>query len=247
MSVIDYKTKAHSRLTGQFSDKQRICGLVENMVEPLEALQEDFFALKDRRWVDSADGSQLDYCGYLVGISRQGRKDEEYRTAIKARILSNVSGATPSALIEGVRFLTNAKQPQYLESFPACAILFSDGETVPKGSQQVIQDIAPAAIENIPLLVSYGRTPPVRTATLTMGAAMSVSFAGATPHPLSVSEAVLSVGAGQPIGGTGLTGAVVTKTKIIAQKRGIRAGKGALTVGTYQIFDNGYHLTGVFQ
>lgn len=247
MSRLDYKKTAHSRLTGQFTDKPRVCGLVENMVEPLEALENDFLALKDERWVDTANGKQLDYCGYIVGISRQGRDDETYRTAIKARILSNVSGATPSALIEGIRFLTNAQQPQYLESYPACAILFTDGKKVPAGCQQVIQDIAPAAIENVPVLVSYGRTPPVRTGTLTMPAAMSVSGKDNLRNPLSVSDTLLTVGSGQPIGGTPLAGTAVTKTKITAQTRRIRAGKGFLAVGTYQVYDNGYHLTGVFQ
>lgn len=247
MTLLNYRKTALSRLTGQFVDKPRVCGLVENMVEPLEELEADFLALKDRRWINTAEGKQLDYCGYLVGITRQGRSDDEYRTAIKARVLSNVSAATAGDLIEGVRFLTNAKNPQYLESYPACAILFSDGDTVPSGSQQVIQDIAPAAIETIPLLVSYGKKQPVRTGTLTVPAVMSASSGGVERNPLTISDSLLTVGAAQPIGGTGLTGMAVTKTKIVAKRRGIRAGIGSLSVGTYQVYDNGYHLTGVFQ
>lgn len=244
---LNYCKTALSRLTGQFTDKPRICGLVETMVEPLEELESDLFALKDQRWINSAVGKQLDYCGYLVGITRQGRNDDEYRTAIKAQVLSNVSSATAGDLIEGVRFLTNATDSQYLESYPACAILFSDGDTVPKGAQQVIQDIAPAAIETIPLLVSYGKQKPVRTATLTAPSVLSASSGGVERNPLTISDSLLTVGSAQPIGGTGLAGMAVTKTKIVAQRRGIRAGIGSLSVGTYQVHDNGYHLTGVFQ
>lgn len=247
MSSLNYRETALSRLTGQFVDKPRVRGLVETMVEPLEELESDFFALKDQRWINTAEGTQLDYCGYLVGITRQGRSDDEYRTAIKARVLSNVSAATAGDLIEGLRFLTNAKNPQYLENYPACAILFTDGETVPVGCQQVIQDIAPAAIETIPILVSYGRKPPVRTGTLTVPAVISASSDGVERNPLAVGDSLLTVGSAQPIGGTGLAGMAVTKTKIVARRRGIRAGIGSLSVGTYQVHDNGYHLTGVFQ
>lgn len=244
---IDYKKVAHSRLTGQFTDKPRICGLVETIVEPLKELENEFFSLKDERWVDSAVGQQLDYCGYIIGLARQGRDDETYRIAIKALILSSASGATPYALIEGIRFLTNAKEPQYLESYPACAILFTDGEKIPTGSQQIIQDIAPVAIEKVPLLVNYGREQPVRTGGVIKTSTLSSVDSENVNSSLSVNSNLLLVGYGEVKGGTGLAGITETKIKISAQKRRIRAGIGFLAMKKYQINDNGYHLTGVFQ
>lgn len=245
--TIPFRQTALSRLVGQFHDKEKVKGLVESMVAPLEALSDDLEAIKHRRWVDTAEGVQLDGCGYIVGVSRQSRGDEEYRTAIKSRILSNSSRARPQDLIEGVRFLTKATDVQYLESYPACALLFSNGKTVPQGSQAILQDIAPAAIENVPLIVSYGRTEPLRTGRLSNPSGLSVSGEQGDAE-LQVNNEGLSVSGSNPIGSARLSGMVPAKTPLLANRAKIRAAKGILAVSTtYEVFDNGYRLPGVFQ
>ncbi|GKX56357.1 hypothetical protein SOASR030_24690 [Leminorella grimontii] len=245
--TIPFRQTALSRLVGQFHDKEKVKGLVESMVAPLEAISDDLDAIKHRRWVDTAEGAQLDGCGYIVGVARQSRGDEEYRTAIKSRILSNSSRARPQDLIEGVRFLTKATEVQYLESYPACALLFSNGKTVPQGSQAILQDIAPAAIENVPLIVSYGRTEPLRTGRLSNPSGLSVSNEQGDAE-LQVNNEGLSVSGSNPIGSARLSGMVPAKTPLLANRAKIRAAKGILAVSTtYEVFDNGYRLPGVFQ
>lgn len=68
-----FRKTALSRLVGQFHDKEKVKGLVESMVTPLEELSDDLNAIKHQRWVDTAEGEQLDGCGYIVGVSRQSR------------------------------------------------------------------------------------------------------------------------------------------------------------------------------
>lgn len=242
-----YRKTALSRLVGQFKNSSKVKALVETMVEPLEALAEDLEQLKQQRWIDDAFGAQLDGCGYIVGVSRNGCPDEEYRTAIKARILSNTSRATPLALIEGVRFLTKPTEVQYLESYPACALLFTDGKYIPSGSQAILQDIAPVAIENLPLMVSYGRAKPFRTGRLADPMNMTVSVKEGDKQGLKTNDSQLTISNSNPIGTTRLTGMTSTKTTISGNSVKISAGAGTLAIATYQVFDNGYHLPGVFQ
>lgn len=246
--TIPYRKTALSRLVGQFDDKPRVKALVESMVAPLEALSADFKQLKDLRWVDTAIGAQLDGCGYIVGVARMGREDEEYRTAIKARILSNTSKARPQDLIEGVRFLTKPNEIQYLESYPACVMLFTDGQYVPDGSQAILQDIAPAAIENVQLMVSYGRAKPFRTGRLANPMTMRVDSSDGSDGGLQANDKQLAISNTNPMGTARLSGMSPVKTPLTANGGRISVGSGTLAVSTtYDVFDNGYHLPGVFQ
>ena len=246
--TIPYRKTALSRLVGQFDDKPRVKALVESMVTPLEDLSADFEQLKNSRWIDTASGAQLDGCGHIVGVARISREDEEYRTAIKARILSNTSKATPRDLIEGVRFLTKPDEIQYLESYPACAILFTDGEQVPEGSQTILQDIAPAAIEHVPLMVSYGRAKPFRTGRLANPMSMGVKPDNGAEGGLQANDTQLIISNTNPVGTARLSGMAPVKTPLTANGGRISVGSGILAVSTsYEVFDNGYHLPGVFQ
>lgn len=245
--TINYRQTALARLSAQFSDKPRIAGLVESMVAPLATLEQDLLALKDQRWIDSAIGVQLDGCGYIAGVARLGRNDADYRLAIKARILGNLSSATPGALIAGVRFLTHADEVQYIESYPACALLFTDGKQVPANSQPVLQDMAPAAIETVPLMVSYGRAKPLRTGGISQPEELGISATNGSKSSLSTQDGKLKVTTSHPAGGARLAGMALTKTPIAANGGAINVGIGLLSIGTFAVADNGYHLTGVFQ
>ncbi len=242
-----YRKTALSRLVSQFNDKPHISGLVQSMVTPLEEMDTDLIELKMQRWINSAIGTQLDGCGYIVGVARLGRNDEEYRTAIKAQILSNISAATPKALIEGVRFLTSPDEVQYLESYPACALLFTNGKHVPTQSQAILQDIAPASIENIPLMVSYGREKPLRTGRLSTPRQLAASEQPGKKSSLRTHEGKLQVSTSNPEGNARLAGTKLVKTPLSANGRSINVGIGLLSIGSFEPIENGYHLTGVFQ
>lgn len=151
--------EALSRLVSQFQDSPKLKALVEAIVNPLDNLLFDVDNIGTKRWIDTAEGYQLDGCGYIVGEPRYGRSDDEYRSAIKFRVFINVSDGTPNDLIKGLRFLTNPVDCQYLESYPATSILFTDGYSVPQDINLQIQDLSPAATSDIQVCVSYAYKP----------------------------------------------------------------------------------------
>lgn len=157
--TLDYVEKALSRLTSQFEESPKLRALLAAAVGALQAIEADTEALRVERWIDSAEGVQLDGCGYLVGELRQGRDDPAYRKAIAFRIFANVSEGTPRDLMRGLQLLSEPDDTQYLEAYPATAILFTDGTNVENGIQETIQSLAPAAIHDVPVLVSYGEEP----------------------------------------------------------------------------------------
>lgn len=157
--MLDYAKLAVSRLASQFKDSPKIQALMAAIVEPLTALENDADSLKSKRWIDTAEGRQLDGCGHIVGEPRLGIDDESYRAAIRFRVFVNTSNGTPSDLIRGLKFLTNPTDCQYLESYPATAILFTNGFFVPENIQSTIQDISPAGISDVPVAVSFTGEP----------------------------------------------------------------------------------------
>ena len=65
----------------------------------IQDLEDSSFEVLLNRWIDTAVGVQLDGVGAIVGEAREGRGDDEYRLAIKARIQINFSEATPEDIL----------------------------------------------------------------------------------------------------------------------------------------------------
>jgi len=153
--MIDYASIAVSRLTGQFQNSPKLKALMAAIVGPLTTLETDADAVIAERWIDTAIGKQLDGCGAIVGEARQGRGDDAYRVAIKFRVFVNISKGTPTDLIRGLKFLTDPTDCQYLEAYPATALLFTNGFFVDSKIQPAMQDLSPAAINPVPVAVSF--------------------------------------------------------------------------------------------
>lgn len=157
--MMDYEELAKSRLTSVFQDKLAIEAIVCALPKKLSLLEVVADQVRDGRSVDTAIGIQLDKIGVAVGEPRLGREDDAYRLAIKFRVFVNVSKGRPSDLIYVTRGITEADNIQYMESFPATAILYTDGYSANKATQTGVQDVAPAAISTVPVLVSFGANP----------------------------------------------------------------------------------------
>ena len=152
-------SEALERATSQFQASPKVLVLLEAIVGPLDAVSATAGEFRAERWIDAAIGKQLDGCGYIVGELRAGRDDDAYRNAIRFRVFVNISEGTPNALIDGLQYLIDSDDKQYIEMYPATAILFADGPDVPIDIQTQIQDLAPAGISDVPVLVSYTELP----------------------------------------------------------------------------------------
>lgn len=157
--MLDYESIAVSRLTGQFANSPKLNAIMAAIVAPLTVLENDADELNTKRWIDTAEGAQLDGCGYIVGEYRNGRDDDAYRYAIRFRVFVNVSNGTPTDLIRGLKFLTTPTDSQYIEAYPATAILFTNGYFVQSDIHTQMQDLSPAGISDVPVLVSFADKP----------------------------------------------------------------------------------------
>jgi len=60
----------------------------------LQSLEDDLFAIVSGQYFPTANGFFLDRWGAIVGEQRGGLTDEEYRSFIRARIMTTVCGGT---------------------------------------------------------------------------------------------------------------------------------------------------------
>lgn len=242
--MLDYASIAVPRLTGQFENSPKLKALMAQIVGPLTTLETDADGLIADRWIDTAIGAQLDGCGYIVGEARAGRDDDAYRVAIKFRVFVNISKGTPSDLIQGLKFLTDPTDCQYLEAYPATALLFTNGFFVDYKIQAAMQDLSPAAICTVPVAVSF-RDKPFRFAKEPIPGELFVNngadYLTAEGSDIQVSQGALATGAAT------LGGCVPAELDV---------GIGYLDVGgpTLAVYNPNslntighYNLTGVFQ
>lgn len=175
--MMDYVTIAKSRLAGGLYQKPLVEALISALPNQLSILELVFDQLKNERSIDTAIGIQLDKVGDIVGETRQGRDDETYRQYIRFRVFINISKGRPHDLSYATRFATQGDDVQYLEFFPAQVVMFSDGYAANKTIPVLLQDVAPAAIFEVPLVVSFGETP-FRTSNTNMSVDDDSELAG---------------------------------------------------------------------
>ena len=78
-------------LLEQFRDKPRLAALLGVFLGQVQAAESALWQLFSERTVDTAAGVQLDNLGTIVGETRQGLSDADYRTLIRGRIAANKS------------------------------------------------------------------------------------------------------------------------------------------------------------
>lgn len=156
---MDYVGIAKARLAGRINQKPLVEALLSALPNQLSILELTLDQLKNERSIDTAIGIQLDKVGEIVGEARQGRDDETYRQYIRFRVFVNISKGRPHDLSYATRFATQADDVQYIEFFPAQVIMFSDGYAANITTPLLLQDVSPAAIFDVPLVVSFGEEP----------------------------------------------------------------------------------------
>jgi hypothetical protein len=114
MNLID---EAESLLLHQFSQSPKLKALLRALVAPFHDVDEQVHKLHHGGYIDNAKGASLGVIGNIVGQSRLGMKDEDYRPWIKVAICLNNGCGTPENVLAILRILFDKTPPIRLEEF----------------------------------------------------------------------------------------------------------------------------------
>lgn len=122
----DYK-ELLTLLIQKYQDREKFKGLLKPSLNQANDLETALFEIRDEYKIDNAIGVQLDILGEIIGIEREGREDDSYRTILKVKASINNGGGTPEKLILTATELYDSENVQYTPVYPASVELWSDG------------------------------------------------------------------------------------------------------------------------
>lgn len=99
--------------------KPNIQAMIQASVNPLQDLEDTIFDLADKTRLDTAVGVQLDVYGLIVGASRNGLLDDEFRRYIRTRLIANRSNGQGNTILQIVQFITEGTGLELIPSYPA--------------------------------------------------------------------------------------------------------------------------------
>jgi hypothetical protein len=110
---------AHSRLTDAGRRNVELAAILEALAEPIQEVEDAYWALFEDRRLDVAVATQLDVLGAIIGQPRNGFGDTDYRSHISARIMANRSSGTVEELLTLVRTMLSAGTLTLTQTYPA--------------------------------------------------------------------------------------------------------------------------------
>ncbi len=144
--IRDYATRIVKLLVEQYE-------LSSGMRESIQAFADEVQQLEDagqdvlfNRSLSNAVGVQLDGIGEIVGETRQGRTDDEYRAGIRFRIFINKSSGEIETLGLFVIYLTGGTFAQIIEHYPAKVEIIFNAITIPANMHQLVNDVAAGGV-----------------------------------------------------------------------------------------------------
>lgn len=163
----NYVQQAQDLLLYQFRNSPNILKYVEIFQNQIQELELEYFSLLEALGIESATDYALDVIGKEIGELRDGRNDEDYRSAILTKVFINNSSGTPEDVIAAAKQITGASRVNYSAEYPAGIVLeVLDAEYVSK---------APTIKKTIPVGVDliFGNTLDIDTAQTYSGAAFT--------------------------------------------------------------------------
>jgi hypothetical protein len=112
---VDLVARAKSLLLSQFQTKENINKVVEALVEQVQELDNTAVSLQSVRMLDNAYGVYLDNIGQKLKVDRSSLNDDDYKTAIKVRMLKNSSKGSYDD-IHAIMSLLTYNLPVYIKN-----------------------------------------------------------------------------------------------------------------------------------
>lgn len=140
--------EAQALLLEQFSNSTKLKALLASYITPLQTLEEEIYKFLAGRVLPTAEGTQLDNLGDLLGTTRRDLTDDLFRIRLSAQIQILKTSGTPEQLLSLVSLMFLALQltglAVELTEYPPASLIIELVSTV-SGTEihsEVTDDIA---------------------------------------------------------------------------------------------------------
>ena len=225
--ISNHRQQALERLLEQYKDRPKLKGLMSGLVNPLQEIEEELTKLESERWLDEAEGLQLDHLGKIVGELRNNRGDEEYRMAIYTRIFLNRGGGTPEDIIAALDLVYRPERIEYSELYPASFQVYVQGYDRLKGIKTLVESIKPAGVGNVIITQLQENEPFVCSGITVEKAVLNISDEtngslnlheeGGQDHTLEIAADTIL----QPDNGLGFAGIIINECNLEVANGGV--------------------------
>lgn len=159
--INNYDAIARARMLQQFKAEcaPQLDGLLQIAVDEIQEAEDVLFQLLLERTVDTAVGDNLDTIGEIVGISREGRSNADYRAAILVQIQVNNTGGQEASIAALLENLVNPATIDIVEVFPAGLDIAIDETGVTNSTIQLLRKAIAATVSLQFAQVAPGETP----------------------------------------------------------------------------------------
>jgi len=117
--ITDHLTPTLEKATSFFASKPRFVSLITAFVNEVQEFEDTAYDVITLSYLSVAEGANLDNCGLLVGLKRDGMTDAEYRKMIRVVSLSNYSKGEAWRLISIVAQASGSTDVKYTPLYPA--------------------------------------------------------------------------------------------------------------------------------
>ncbi len=143
---VDYKALASELMLSQFDESPIVEGIIRSWAEPIQQLEDALLEFTANNGITNATGVMLDIIGSWMGVARQGRLDEQYRTAILGRAATEGTDGTTESFLSALRVLTGSDQVSFFEVYPATLYPVVGNGWI-TGLVDELQRVRPAGVE----------------------------------------------------------------------------------------------------
>lgn len=117
--IASFVTRGLALVVTQLRGKTKFEALISSYLEEIDEIETALWQLQEERWLDTAEGEQLDGIGRIVGVRRNGT-DDHYRLRLRAQIQILLSSGTIPEILRIFRLLIDsAATLRYTPFYPA--------------------------------------------------------------------------------------------------------------------------------
>lgn len=117
--IVSFVKRGLELVVTQLRGKTKFEALLSSYLAEIDEIETALWEIQENRWLDTAEGEQLDGLGRILGARRNG-DDEQYRLRLRARILILLSSGTIPQILRVFRLLVDADATiTYTARYPA--------------------------------------------------------------------------------------------------------------------------------